>query len=78
MTRLRKMMLESKITALVLGWVEDSVLRSDSRGFGVAESSSKWGVASIAGFRCARIAVSHSVSGRRANSYASEGLVNVV
>jgi hypothetical protein len=24
----------SKITALVLGWVEDSVVRSDSRGFG--------------------------------------------
>ncbi len=36
-----------KITALVLGWVEDSVLRSDSRGFGVAEASSKCGVASI-------------------------------
>ena len=30
-----------KITALVLGWVEDSVLRSDSRGFGVAEASSR-------------------------------------
>jgi hypothetical protein len=25
-----------KITALVLGWVEGSALRSDSRGFGVA------------------------------------------
>ena len=37
----------SKITALVLGWVEDSVLRSDSRGFGVAGSSSRYGVASI-------------------------------
>src|SRR6266404_3646701 len=36
-----------KITALVLGWVEDSVVRSDSRGFGVAEASSKCGVASI-------------------------------
>ena len=30
----------SKITALVLGWVEDSVDRSDSRGFGVAGSFS--------------------------------------
>ena len=55
MTRLRRMMLEelqgrksgSKITALVLGSVEDSVVRSDSRGFGVAESSSKCAVASI-------------------------------
>src|SRR6266403_2062931 len=36
-----------KITALVLGWVEDSVVRSNSRGFGVAEASSKCGVASI-------------------------------
>ena len=36
-----------KITALALGWVEDSVVRSDSRGFGVAEASSKCGVASI-------------------------------
>src|SRR6476646_5242088 len=27
-----------KITALVLGWVEDSALRPDSRGFGVAGS----------------------------------------
>jgi hypothetical protein len=36
----------SKITALVLGLVEDSVVRSDSRGFGVAESSSKCAVAS--------------------------------
>src|SRR6266851_5624000 len=36
-----------KITALVLGWVEDSVVRSDSRVFGVAEASSKCGVASI-------------------------------
>ena len=26
------------ITALVLGWVEDSVVRSDRRGFGVDES----------------------------------------
>jgi hypothetical protein len=31
----------SKITVLVLGLVEDSVVRSDSRGFGVAGSSSK-------------------------------------
>src|SRR6516162_4943627 len=30
----------SKITALVLGWVEDSALRSDSRGFAVAGSFS--------------------------------------
>jgi hypothetical protein len=30
-----------KITALVLGWVEDSALRSDSRGFGVAGSFSR-------------------------------------
>jgi hypothetical protein len=37
----------SKITALVLGLVEDSVDRSDSRGFGVAQSSSKCAVASI-------------------------------
>jgi hypothetical protein len=28
----------SKITALVLGWFENSVVRSDSRGFGVAGS----------------------------------------
>jgi hypothetical protein len=44
-THLRKMMLEElarKITALVLGWVEDLVVRSDSRGFGVAEASSKF------------------------------------
>ena len=51
MTRLRKMMLEElqarKITVLVLGWVEGSVDLSDSPGFGVAESSSKCGVASI-------------------------------
>src|SRR5258708_29978601 len=32
---------------LCFGWVEDSVVRSDSRGFGVAEASSKCGVASI-------------------------------
>src|SRR5437899_9420841 len=31
---------ESKITAPVLGWLEDSVIRSDSRDFGVAESFS--------------------------------------
>ena len=31
-----------KITALVLGWVEDLVVQSDSRGFGVAEASSKF------------------------------------
>src|SRR5215469_12864919 len=37
----------SKITALVLGWVEDSVGRSDSRGVGGPGSSSKCGVASI-------------------------------
>jgi hypothetical protein len=37
----------SKITALVLGWVEDSVVRSDSRAFGVAEASSKYVLASI-------------------------------
>ena len=52
MTRLRKMMLEElqarKITALVLGWVEDSVIRSDSRGVGGLGSSSKCEVASIA------------------------------
>src|SRR6266446_1150497 len=30
----------SKITALVLGWVENSVFLSDSRGFGVAGSFS--------------------------------------
>jgi hypothetical protein len=30
----------SKITAFVLDWVEDSVDRSDSRGFGVAGSFS--------------------------------------
>jgi hypothetical protein len=39
-THLRKMMPEElqarKITALVLGWVADSALRSDSRVFGVA------------------------------------------
>ena len=39
--------LARKITALVLGWVEDWVVRSDSRGFGVAEASWKCGVASI-------------------------------
>jgi len=42
-THLRKIMLEElqarKITALVLGWVEDSALRSHSRGFGVADHS---------------------------------------
>ena len=55
MTHLRKIMLEelqgrksgSKITALVLGLVEGSVVQSDSRGFGVAGSSSKCAVASI-------------------------------
>jgi hypothetical protein len=51
-TRLRKMMLEElqarKITALVLGWVEDSVIRSDSRGVGAPGSSSRCEVASIA------------------------------
>jgi hypothetical protein len=51
MTRLRKMMLEElqtrKITALVLGWVEDSGARSDSRGDGGRGSSSKYAVASI-------------------------------
>ncbi len=31
----------SKITALVLGWVEDSAFRSDSQGFGVAGSFSR-------------------------------------
>jgi len=31
---------ESKITAPVLGWLEDSVVRSDNRDFGVAESFS--------------------------------------
>jgi hypothetical protein len=30
----------SKITALVLCWVGDSVVRSDSRGFGVADQKS--------------------------------------
>ena len=52
MTRLRKMMLEElqarKITALVLGWVEDSVVRSDSRGFGVVGSFSQYAFALIA------------------------------
>src|SRR5215469_5154163 len=38
---------ESKITALVLGWVEDSGVRSDSRGDGGGGSSSKCEVASI-------------------------------
>ena len=38
---------ESKITALVLGWAEDSVVRSDSRGCGVAGSFSKCAFASI-------------------------------
>ena len=38
----------SKITALVLGWVEDSVLRSDSQGFGVAGSFLSCAFASIA------------------------------
>ncbi len=51
MTRLRKMMLEElqarKITALVLGLVENSA-RSDSRGVGGLGSSSKCEVASIA------------------------------
>jgi hypothetical protein len=37
----------SKITPLVLGLVEGSVVRSDSRGFGVAGPSSKCAVASI-------------------------------
>src|SRR5438552_4150739 len=38
----------SKITALVLGWgVEDSVVRSDSRGFGVAGAFWQCAVASI-------------------------------
>ena len=45
MTRLRKMMLEElqarKITALGLGWIEDSLVRSGSRGFGVAGSFSR-------------------------------------
>jgi len=31
---------ESKITTLVLGWLEDSVIRSDSPAVGVAESFS--------------------------------------
>jgi hypothetical protein len=55
MTHLRKMMLEElqgrKITVLmllvVLGLVEDSMVRSDSRVFGVAGSSSKCKIASI-------------------------------
>src|SRR5216683_1713294 len=38
----------SKITALVLGWVEDSFVRSDNRGYGVAGSFSRYGFASIA------------------------------
>ena len=37
----------SKITALVLGWVEDSAIRSGSQAFGVAGSSSKYAFASI-------------------------------
>ena len=48
-THLRKMMLEElqarKITILVLGWVEYSVLRSDSRDGGGPGSSSKCEVA---------------------------------
>src|SRR2546429_6554474 len=36
----------SKITALVLGWAEDSVLRSDSRGFAVVGSFSPFAFAS--------------------------------
>jgi hypothetical protein len=54
-TQLRQKMLEElqgrksgwKITALVLGLSEGSVVRSDNRGFGVAESSSRCAVASI-------------------------------
>src|ERR1700731_2483058 len=36
-----------KITVLVLGWVEDSVVRSDSQGFGVAGSFSQCAFASF-------------------------------
>ena len=38
----------SKITALALGSVEDLVVRSDSRGFGVGESFSRCAFALIA------------------------------
>ena len=38
----------SKITALVLGWVENSVVRSDSQGSGVAGSFLSCVFASIA------------------------------
>jgi hypothetical protein len=50
-TQLRQKMLEElqgrKITALALGLVQDLVVRSDSRSFGVAGSSSRCAVASI-------------------------------
>jgi hypothetical protein len=38
--RLISSIAESKITVPVLGWLEDSVIRSDSRDFEVAESFS--------------------------------------
>jgi len=49
-TQRRQEMLEElgrKITALALGLVQDLVVRSDSRSFGVAGSSSRCAVASI-------------------------------
>ena len=47
--RSRNIVTGSKITALVLGWVETLVFRSDSRGFGVAGSSSQCVLASTFG-----------------------------
>jgi hypothetical protein len=51
-TRLRKMMLEElqgrKSPRLFLARLEDSVVRCDSRGSGVAESFATYAVASIA------------------------------
>ena len=45
--RSRNIVTGSKITALVLGWVETLVFRSDSRGFGVAGPFWPYAVASI-------------------------------
>jgi hypothetical protein len=65
-TQLRKMMLEEpqarKITALVLGWVEDLAVRSDSRGFGVAEASSKFELLRSFGDRWAPFFVTDSLA----------------
>jgi len=41
------LLIGSKITALVLGWVEDSVVRSDSPDSGVAGSFSSCAFVSI-------------------------------